>query len=436
MFTVRQSRFAWRLLAAPLLVLLLTGCTKRDDDLVTLRFWNGFTGPDGRTMLRIVKEFNRTHPSIRVRMQRIPWGLYYNKLFVAGIGRRAPEVFVIHSDSLERFIQAHIAGRVDNLVALPGGIDSSDIVANAWQAVEDGGSHYGMPLDVHLLGMYYNKALFREAGLVDDRDTPILPRTREEFITTLKALTRDLDGDGRPDEWGMVFTWLRTNVSTIMKQWGGEFLNDTQTACTLNNPENVAALQFCVDLIQKYKVAPPLDLVDAWVGVRQGKVGLAFEGIYMLGDIERLDTLDMGTAAMPWLGPHRAVWANSHTLCIREGLDPRVRTAAWQFVEYLSDQSLDWAQAGQVPVRKSLLDSDRFKEMDAQRAFAEALPYIFYFPRVPWLHEFQTEFDYAVEQALRGSLTPQEALDQATTNINEIIERYNALLATSGSDGS
>ena len=52
-------------------------------DKVTLRFWNGFTGPDGRTMLALVKRFNRENPDVHVVMQRMEWGTYYNKLFVS-----------------------------------------------------------------------------------------------------------------------------------------------------------------------------------------------------------------------------------------------------------------------------------------------------------------------------------------------------------------
>ena len=92
--------------AALCLGLLGAGCTKHDRPEVTLRFWNGFTGPDGRPMQQLVKEFNRENPDIRIIMQRMDWYTYYNKLFVAGIGGRAPEVFIIHASNIPRFIHA------------------------------------------------------------------------------------------------------------------------------------------------------------------------------------------------------------------------------------------------------------------------------------------------------------------------------------------
>jgi ABC-type glycerol-3-phosphate transport system substrate-binding protein len=64
----------------------------------------------------------------------------------------------------------------------------------------------------------------------------------------------------------------------------------------MNNPQNVAALQFAIDLIKKEKVAPSPENIDAWIGFRQGKVGMVFEGIYMLADLQKQKDLDFGGA--------------------------------------------------------------------------------------------------------------------------------------------
>src|SRR5262249_3198437 len=105
---------------------LLAGCRQGGGRPVTIRFWNGFTGPDGRTMLRLVKRFNTAHPDINVLMQRMDWATYYNKLFVAGIGGRAPEIFVVHASSLVRFARAGFARPVDDLTAGSERLDTGD----------------------------------------------------------------------------------------------------------------------------------------------------------------------------------------------------------------------------------------------------------------------------------------------------------------------
>lgn len=394
---------------------------------VTIRFWNGFTGPDGRTILKIVKKFNQENPDVKVLMQRLAWATYYNKLFVAGLGEREPEIFVIHNANLVRFMQADFIRPVDDVIIGAGGIDPNDFDENIWQGVERNGKHYAIPLDIHPLGMYYNKKLFREAGLVDQAGEPVIPTNREEFLHTLRELTKDFDGDGINDQWGMVFTWFRTNVYTMMRQWGGELFNEDGTVCLLNSSENVEALQFCVDLIHKYKVAPSPENFESWIGFRQGKVGLAFEGIYMLPDLIRQTDLEYGGAPLPNIGGTKAAWTGSHILCLSARLEGARLDAAARFVKYLSDNSLDWAEGGQVPVRKSLRASERFKKMEIQSQFAKQIPYVRFAPKIPFIFEFYSEFDLAVEKALRGTLSPKEALDQATVRINEVIARRQEL---------
>lgn len=406
----------------------LIGCGSSSDQ-VTIRFWNGFTGPDGRAMLRMIKRFNAENPDIHILMQRMDWPPYYNKLFVAGLGGRAPEVFVIHAANIERFLQARFVRPLDDLVTGPDGIDTADFADTAWEAVRRGGAHYGVPLDVHPVGMYYNKTLLKRAGVVDARGEAAPPTTAEEFLdATLKVAALPASGEARKN-WGYVFTWLRTNIYTIMRQYGGQFFTDPPTRCVMNCPENVAALEFCVALIRTHKVVPPPENFDSWVGFLQGRVGIAFEGIYMLADLKKQTDLDWGAAPLPMLGRERAAWADSHVLCLRADIDERHRDAAWRFIKFLSDNSLDWAEGGQIPARTSLRETERFRAMYAQNEFSRQLPYITYLPPIPFIFEFQTEFDTAVEKALRGSVSARQALDDATRNINEILERRRAMLA-------
>ena len=132
------------------------------------------------------------------------------------------------------------------------------------------------------------------------------------------------------------------------------------------------------------------------------------------------------------MGDTQAVWADSHNLCLRPDLKGAELQATWRFVKFLSDNSLDWAEGGQVPVRKSLRATPRFQAMSVQSAFAKQIPVVTYLPLLPFIFEFQTEFDTAVEKALRGTQTPQAALDLATAKINEVIAREKEAQRESG----
>jgi len=388
------------------------------EGVITLRFWNGFTGPDGRTMLRIVQRFNRENPGVHVVMQRIDWATYYNKLFVARLGGRGPDVFVLHTDSVPRFVYARFLRPCDDLVG-NGGLDANDFDVNVWQSVAFDGKHYAIPLDVHPLGMYYNRTLFKQAGIVDKDGNAKPPTNRQEFLDACQRITNHETG-----HWGFVFTWQRTNVFTVIRQFGGSIFSEDDARCTLTEPATVAGLQFCVDLIHKLRVAPTPAAMNPFIGFRQGKVGMVFEGIYMLPELQRQTDLDWAAAPLPQLGETKAAWGNSHNLCISADAEGARLEACKRFVKYLSDHSLDWAEGGQVPVRKSLRDSERFRGMTAQFEFARQMPYIAYMPRVLFVNEYLAEFEPAIDSALRGSITPEQAMQRAQANIERIMRRF------------
>lgn len=404
--------------------LLGAACSRQDRPEVTLRFWNGFTGPDGRPMQQLVKQFNRENPDIRIIMQRMDWYTYYNKLFVAGIGGRAPEVFIIHASNIPRFIHADFLRPVDDLLEKEMGLDPKDFFPSAWNAAGYEGKQYGIPLDISIHGMYYNKTLFRAAGIVDEAGEPRPPRNQKEFLEALRKLTFDRDGDGDMDQWGFVFTNTRNNLLVLMVQFGGMFFDSDNRQCLLNSRGNVRALTWCRDLIHQEKLAPSPENFIAWLGFRQGNVAMAFEGIYMLADLQKQTDLDFGVAPIPTIGEQPATLASSHIVCLRRDLKDSELQAASRFVRFLTDHSLDWAEAGQIPARLSLLESPRFRSMKAQATFAQQLDHVFYEPNQPFNNQFDTEFNEAVEKALRNSESPQAALDRAVENTQRAIRRY------------
>src|SRR5262245_20984001 len=79
-------------------------------EVAEIGFWNGFTGPDGRVMLKLVRKFNENNPDAHVTMQRIAWATYYNKVMVSAMDGRGPDVFVLQADYVPRM---HRAGFLD-----------------------------------------------------------------------------------------------------------------------------------------------------------------------------------------------------------------------------------------------------------------------------------------------------------------------------------
>ena len=417
-----------------LTALLLAGCRQgprtqagsmTSNGRVVVNFWNGFTGPDGKTMEQIVAQFRRDNPDIEVKMQIIPWGTYYDKLTLSLAYSGAPEVFVMHASRLPEYAAYDTIQPLTELYATAQPpVTEEEFAPVPWRATFYKGKQMAFPLDIHPMGMYYNTELFKKAGIVDAEGQAKPPTNLEEFIEAGKKLTKDTDGDGRIDQWGFVFTFQRTNWQTIADQFGVSILSEDEKRCTLDVPGNMQALSLMHDFIYKYKIAPKPEGVDAWLSFRQGKVGMAFEGIYMLSSLEEQKGLAFAGAPVPQFGPKRAVWGGSHLLCQPAGISPRHSRAAWRLMRYLSDRSLQWAKGGQVPVRLDILHSPEFKALPVQAQFARQVDVVQYDSWSPHTNALFPFIDPAVEAVLLDLQTPQEAMSDAARRINQILERY------------
>ncbi len=393
---------------------------------ITLDFWNGFTGPDGKTMEAMVKQFHAANPDITIRMQIIPWGTYYDKVTLALAYGGAPDVFILHAARLSEYASFNVLRPIDDLREAKGTgapLPVADFARVPWKATFYKGKQYGLPLDVHPLGLYYNRALFKAAGITDANGNAKPPTNWDEFLAAAKKLTRDTNGDGRPDEWGFVFTNQHSNWYTFATQFGAGIVTEDGRRCAMDTPANLVALNRMRDLIYRYHVTPKPEGIDAWLAFRQGKVGMVMEGIYMLASLEEQKGLPYAGAPAPQFGPNPGVWGGSHVLCQPVGGSPRRVTAAWRFIRFLSDHSLTWAKGGQVPVRLSILHSAEFQALPVQSQFAKQVGFVRYDPTIPRGNALGQFVDPAVEAVLIGLQTPKAAMNDACRRITQALER-------------
>ena len=418
------------LLLLPLSLLLMScltsGCGKQEqraqNGVIVLDFWNGFTGPDGKTMEKIVDAFNKEHKNVKVRMQIIPWGTYYDKVTLGLAYGKAPDVFILHTDRLPEYADSEALNCIDDLVRL-GGLQPKDFMPRAWSAARWKGHQYAIPLDCHPIGLYYNVDLFKKAGIVDDKGKAKPPRNLTEFVEAAKKLTVDRNKDGRPEQWGFAFTWLRTNAHTFLAQYGTGWISRDLKHSDLTSPNARKAFSLMTRFIYQDKICPAPEGQDAWVGFRTGKVAMALEGIYMLTSVEEQAGLHFAGAPCPQFGPVPAVWGGSHLMAMPAKISPERRSAAWTFIKYLSDHSLEWARGGQVPVRKSILASAEFRRLKVQYEFSKKLPRVVYLPQSVATNQVLPFCDACVEAILNRIKPMDEALSEAARRINHVLER-------------
>jgi len=135
------------------------------------------------------------------------------------------------------------------------------------------GHQLGLAYDNPTHILYYNKTLFDEAGL-DYPDENW--RWDEQVLDAAKRLTKDTNGDGKIDQYGIVSPitqWDGIFWYSGCKSFGGDFWNKEMTESLYNLPGTVKAFKFFTDLVTKYKVSPPPEVKKSLGGERAMFIG-------------------------------------------------------------------------------------------------------------------------------------------------------------------
>lgn len=148
---------------------------------IQLIYWNGLTGSDGATMVQMVEAFTEQNPDVSVRIEMMPWDIYFDKLLASLVSGNPPDLFLLHEFEIPQFAsQGVLMPSGDFFTAQGGPIPTEDISPEILDIIEYQGEMYGVPLDRHGWGLWYNKDLFEAAGL----DPESCPANAEELSPT------------------------------------------------------------------------------------------------------------------------------------------------------------------------------------------------------------------------------------------------------------
>jgi len=215
------------------------------------------------------------------------------------------------------------------------------------------GSYYAFPTSAYSMSLYYNKALFQKAGVVDEKGEADPPDNWEEFLDAAKKITDRESGvcgfailGGHHARAG----WHFLNWGW---QGGGEFMKkqDGKWKASFNEPGVVRALQFIRDLRWKHDVLQAnvldddTDISQAFAAGRVGMfIGPANENtVIALKEKFEFDLDDLGIAALPAGPGGRFVQMGADLSIFRPGITPEKKKAAFKWCTFLV--SNEWKEA-------------------------------------------------------------------------------------------
>lgn len=286
------------------------------------------------------------------------------------------------------------------------------------------GKTWGIPFQRSTIVMYYNKDMFKEAGL--DPNAP--PKTWDELVTDAKALTKD----GR---WGIMVPstgypyWM---FQCFAIQNGKELMNSEGTETYFTDPKVVEALEFWRGLATDAKVMP--EGTVEWGTLRQaflqGQTAMMWHSTGNLSAVKNEATFDFGVAMLPAnVQPGSPTGGGNFYLF--KGSDEAEQQAALKLVQYMTapDRAAEWSIAtGYVGVSPASYETEALKtytkDFPAALVARDQLEVA-----IPEFSTYETArvreaLNNAIQATLTGSKSAEEALGEAQATSERLLKPF------------
>jgi len=392
---------------------------------VTLDFWYALGGDSGKAAEELVRQFNDSHPSIKVvPTYQGDYTTAMAKVYSAIAGNAVPNVAKLGG--------APLLGSSGSILPMTDftSKDSSFDIQKFYPSFLEyntvGGVLWSMPFNNSLPILYYNKDLFKAAGL--DPENP--PLNVEDLLVAAKALTLSTDSSGMPTQWGLNTRedthWY---LSAFFLENGAKIVSDDEKQVLYNSPEAVAMLEMWNKWVNVDKVMPPNQHTEAQSDFLAGKLAMLLSSSSSANSIQKDATFPVGTAMFPAVGDTRKAPLGGGSLVIFKNEDERIRSASWEFVKFMvSEKSSIYLtqNSGYIPIYKDAAGWPEIQalisENPARKAAIDSLPYAVSIPVFSALGNSDLALRNAIQQVELGTADPQKALDDAKASVDHAIE--------------
>ena len=292
------------------------------------------------------------------------------------------------------------------------------------------GKTWGIPFQRSTILLYWNKQMFREAGLDPERP----PQTWDEMTRYAQKLTRR-DARSEVTRWGVQIPssgfpyWLFQGLATGN---GAELMNTAGTKTFFDKPAVVEALQYWVTLSREQQVHPP-GIVE-WGSTPNdflsGKAAMIWTTSGNLGNLKARAGFDFGVGVLPGNKQRGSPTGGGNFYVFRK-TTPAQQKAAFRFIQWMvaPERTARWGiDSGYIAVSPAAWDSDAMKKYVAE--FPQAAVARDQLPQA--VAELSTHENQRVTRALNaglaaaltGAKTPLQALKDAQAEAERILLPY------------
>lgn len=386
---------------------------------VTIQFWNYWDGGNGQALNVLIAEFNKKNKDVIVKPVTFPWGDLLPKLQAAIASGTTP---ALAATDIAWMANMNQSGKLVDLGKALGGIKKAtgDIYPSLLTYGLYKGKLQSLPASTNNLSLFYNKDLFRKAGLNPNKP----PKTWAEMRTdamAISALGNGIQGMEIYVQPGEGLTW---QFQPYLWQSGAGFLNKANTAPTFNSAAGKTALQFLVDLINVDHAAT----AGQWGAFDKGQAGMRIDGSWMVGGYRDNAPFEFGTAMLPIPagGVHATNMGGEQIMAFKG--KPATQAAALKFIKWFTSAPIQarWDVATNfMPISDTVANSNvllrHIAEEPALKAFIDQQKYAYARPAIATYPLVSDAFSKALEPAFYGTVSVSDALANADAAVRKAL---------------
>lgn len=451
----RMTRRAFRLLPVLLAVALTApagGQEPQGQPRVHVTYWEKWVSFEAQAMQQVIDAFNRSQD--RITVDYYSTSLVDRKTLVATAGGDPPDMAGLNAQNVATFADAGVIQPLDDFIRGDGTSDK-EWLARYYpiyaRICSHGGHVYAGISTPAVMALYWNKTLFREAGLDPDRP----PRTLAEFNDYSRRLTKRDPKTGRLTQVGFLpqdpgwWPW-------IFCRWFGGSLFDGRRITFATDPRNVAAFEW-IQSFTKFYGLEDVKLLSSEFGpwaspaapFFTGKIAMVFQGVFYDNYIRQYKPgLDYGVGPWPEAVPGVRDFAMAEADVLTIPVGARHPREAWAFIKYINScnpnartrgelrgaELLDYLQVKASPLQvwsPFFAEHNPHPHIDIMRRLS-ASPDAVCIPDLGIWQEYFREVISAFDRVRLLDATPEEALGYSQARLEKSWDRYRRSLERHG----
>lgn len=402
---------------AAMLILAMTGtmifsaCGSKEEDgktsdgKVKIRFASWDEAEDVDAQQATVDKFNAEHDDIEVTLEA--YGGEFDTKISAGMGSNdMPDVMYMWN------YPAYAGGLepLDSYIEGEGGDYKDNFYDTLWNYNSYDGSTYGIPIGFTTHALFYNKDIFKEAGI----DEPTNDWTWDDVKKAAKTITEKCDG-----KKGFSFQMKPDPYDYEMYLWsnGTAYVNeDGELEGNLNSDEAKEVFAMFQEMEKdEYAVATEKSGTDEF---RSGNTAMYVYGSWSINTLKE-DGVNFGVVNIPSFDKQPSVSILSSS-GISMSKDSKNKEAAWEFIKFWTSEEMNKERIGmELPVLYSVVESEGIMEQPEYAPFYTMLEQSSEYTPASFVYESWSELSenlsLSFERVFNPSAMedPAEVLDEA-----------------------